>query len=469
MKRLGRTAGLAVVLATAGALAAGTDGSWTRCSQPGRLTPDPAGSTNYVATWGTNPGSCPTSSGYTFRTIDAAVRCARGKDTIFVRGGTYGPFNVSNLWPSDRVLVTNYPGENPTIDGWNNVGDYQAIVWLWNVSNVAFQGLTIQNTGVTDAEHGGYGVKVDYSTHVGLYFNTIRNTARHGVVMDGHQHEVVGNEIAWTVLRNQWKSSNWWDGGFATASYRQQWGLKFLGNSVHDAWGECVDMIQISGVTVEGNQIYNCYSGNLYVSNSADVKINRNYIFANTDAYNKPGVWYRSLGIGIANEGTTGGFSANHIVVTNNIVERVQQALRYWRSHTGGGIWDMYANLYVGFNTFAHTQLWPIRFDGPDGNPQGWNRLRQNVILNDSGWPWYSNDNSQNWEVAKNWQYSSGTTWNSPGVADTGGGWTGAYELTDASTLRWIVAPNSEWDMPWDDFNCNWRNPNDWGAAGASQ
>ncbi len=46
----------------------------------------------------------------------------------------------------------------------------------------------------------------------------------------------------------------------------------------------------------------------------------------------------------------------------------------------------MYANVYVGFNTFAHTQTWPIRIDGPDGNPQGWNRLRQNIVLNDSGW-----------------------------------------------------------------------------------
>ena len=146
-------------------------------------------------------------------------------------------------------------------------------------------------------------------------------------------------------------------------------------------------MLQISGVTVEGNQIYNCYSGNLYVSNSADVRINRNWIFANTDAYNKPGVWYRSLGIGIANEGTDGGFSIDRIVVTNNIVERVQQALRYWRSHSGGSIWDMYANLYVGFNTFAHTQLWPIASMGRTGNSRAGtasgrkSSQRQRVVL----------------------------------------------------------------------------------------
>lgn len=468
MQKLGRILGVVIGVASASSLAAGTDGSWSACTMPARLTPDPAGSTNYVATWGTNPGSCPSWSGYTFRTIDAAVKCARGKDTIMVRGGSYNPFGIANTWPSDRILITNYPGENPVIDGWYSVGDYQAIVWLWNVSNIAIQGLTIQNTGVPDDEHGGYGVKVDSSTYVKLYYNTIQNTARHGIVMDGHQHEVVGNEIANTVMRNQWKSSNWWDAGFANAGTRQQWGFKFIGNLVHDAWGECVDIIQVSGATVQQNKIYNCMSGNLYVSNSENVTVNRNWIFANTDAYNRPGYWYRSIAIGIANEGATGGFTTKNIRVTNNLVERLGQAVRYWRSHTGGSIWDMYANLYVGFNTFSMLQTWPIRFDAPDGTPQGWNRIRQNIVINTSGWAWYSNDNTSNWEVAKNWPYSSGTTWNTPGITDSNGGWAGAYKLQSYSTLRWVVPPNSEWDMPSDDFNCNWRNPNDWGAAGAS-
>ena len=52
------------------------------------------------------------------------------------------------------VLITNAPGENPVIEGWSSIADYQAILGLWQVSNIAIQGLTIQNTGVTDAEHG---------------------------------------------------------------------------------------------------------------------------------------------------------------------------------------------------------------------------------------------------------------------------------------------------------------------------
>ena len=62
-----------------------------------------------------------------------------------------------NLWPSERVLITNYPGENPVIEGWSSVVDYGAVLGALEASNFAIQGLTIRNTGVPDAEHGGYG------------------------------------------------------------------------------------------------------------------------------------------------------------------------------------------------------------------------------------------------------------------------------------------------------------------------
>src|SRR5215470_3997107 len=154
---IGRTLGLLAGLFSAMALGAGADGSWTWCSQTKRISPDPGGRTFYVATWGTNPSSCP-GAGYTFRTLDAAARCAKGRDTIYVKGGTFGPVTIANLWPSAQVLITNAPGENPVFDGWNSVQDYGAILALWRVTNFTIQGLVIRNTGVPDAEHGGYGL-----------------------------------------------------------------------------------------------------------------------------------------------------------------------------------------------------------------------------------------------------------------------------------------------------------------------
>src|SRR5678816_4039748 len=117
---LARTLGLAAGLFSLAALAAGADGSWSWCSQPKRLAANPAGRTFHVRTSGSAPRSCPDWSGYTFRTISAAARCARGKDTIYVHAGTYGPVQLSNLWPSDTVLITNAPGESPVIEGWSS-------------------------------------------------------------------------------------------------------------------------------------------------------------------------------------------------------------------------------------------------------------------------------------------------------------------------------------------------------------
>ena len=74
-----------------------------------------------------------------------------------------------HVWPCSHheslgrrtgIPITNAPGENPVIEGWSSIADYQAILGLWQVSNIAIQGLTVQNTGVSDAEHGGYGIRV---------------------------------------------------------------------------------------------------------------------------------------------------------------------------------------------------------------------------------------------------------------------------------------------------------------------
>src|SRR5215469_533795 len=147
LRGFGRTLGLAAGLFSLAALAAGADGSWTQCAAPARLTPDPAGRLFHVATWGTNPGYCP-APGYTFRTIDAAAKCAQGRDTIYVHNGTYGPVLIMNLWPSAQVLITNAPGENPIIDGWGGIADYAAVLGLWQVTNFAIQGREVRNTGV---------------------------------------------------------------------------------------------------------------------------------------------------------------------------------------------------------------------------------------------------------------------------------------------------------------------------------
>ena len=108
MHAFGRMVGVGMIMATSAALAAGADGSWTSCGSPARLQPDWSARLFHVATWGTDPGWCPW-NGYTFRTITEAAKCLQGGDTIYVHGGTYGPVQLANLWPSRQVLITAAP------------------------------------------------------------------------------------------------------------------------------------------------------------------------------------------------------------------------------------------------------------------------------------------------------------------------------------------------------------------------
>src|SRR4029077_8806418 len=111
----------------------------------------------------------------------------------------------------------------------------------------------------------------------------------------------------------------------ATGTHRSQWGYKLVGNSVHDSYGECVDVLNLDGVTVEGNRIYNCISTNLFVSGSRNVTVNRNWIYANTDHFNRKDYGYRATGIILGNEGGQYGWSLNNVRLTNNIVEWLSQ------------------------------------------------------------------------------------------------------------------------------------------------
>ena len=93
-----------------------------------------------------------------------------------MHGGTYGPVTLVNLWPSDQVLITNAPGENPVFEGWSSVADYGPSSASGRSSNIAIQGLDHPEHRRRDAEHGGYGIRMSESSTVKLYFNTVHDT-----------------------------------------------------------------------------------------------------------------------------------------------------------------------------------------------------------------------------------------------------------------------------------------------------
>jgi len=224
----------------------------------------------------------------------------------------------------------------------------------------------------------------------------------------------------------------------------------------------------VDGATVESNRIYNCVSTNIFVSNSQNVSVNRNWVYANTDKYNRRDLGYRATGVQLANESTWVGWSLKNIRITNNIVEWVSQGIRYWRAHSGGSVTDTYGSLYVGFNDINRTTYAPLRFDTPEwGWPSSNSRLRQNIVLNSSSITWFSTNESGAWNSGSNRTYAWNWSTYNPGINDTYGTYTWAYKWRSGAVQRYTVAPWSEWDMPGDDYNCGVRDQNQWNSPGA--
>ena len=106
--------------------------------------------------------------------------------------------------------------------------------------------------------------------------------------------------------------SNYWDGGIATGT-RNQWGYKLVGNSVHDSYGECVDVLERRRRDRRGEQDLQLRQREPLRLQLANVTLNRNWIYANTDQYNRPDLGYRAAGIQLGERGQLVGWSLNNV------------------------------------------------------------------------------------------------------------------------------------------------------------
>ena len=238
---------------------------------------------------------------------------------------------------------------------------------------------------------------------------------------------------------------------------KRQWSWKLIGNSIHDSYGECADVLAVDGATIEGNKIYNCVSTNVFVSNSQNVTINRNWISANTDRYDRPEYGYRATGIQLANEGSWAGWSLRNVRITNNIVEWVSQGIRYWRSRSGGDIWRHLRRPLRGVQhpeqdavrtpPLRHPRrlVASVRKPAP-AKPDPQHQRKQLVLDAELGLV----DHGREPELQQRNASSS------PGIKDTWGTYASAYELRSGAAIR-DRGPWSESDMPSTDYNCQSR------------
>jgi hypothetical protein len=166
----------------------------------------------YVATTGDDSKSG--TEAEPLRTIQKAVAVARAGDTVLVRSGVY-PGHVMLRFsgePEKAVVLKNYPGERPVVDGekrgrielQSEQGWQKAIGWI-----------TVEGFEVTN---GWDGIKFYNAHDIVLRGNHLHNNLNQGILGNGHHVRIEGNVIAHNGFKADNEKSNKEHGIYCTGS-----------------------------------------------------------------------------------------------------------------------------------------------------------------------------------------------------------------------------------------------------------
>ena len=242
----------------------------------------PAG-TYFVSPAGSD--SAPGTAERPFRTIGSALRLAKAGDTVLVRAGTY------TEWASFEgagsagapVVLSNYPGERPSITGRLRItGSY------FRVSGFAF-------LGQTSANRSGTMIYVTGGRHVEITGNEIANAWTHGIYLDAGATDIA-------ITRN-WIHDN---GTHAVYDHGIYWETARSGVIANNL---------VTGNRANGMQLY---------PNADDVVVTHNTVVGNG-----------RFGIVVGGESTT---SDGNMIVNNVVAFNADYGIRtYWGGPVGSG------------------------------------------------------------------------------------------------------------------------------------
>ena len=141
-----------------------------------------------------NPGTI----GAPFRTIqrgvDEVANVGLG-GTVYVREGIYAEQVViaASGTPAAEVILRNYPGEAPRIDGTGVTYTWGGLIQVFEHDHIIIQGFEIHNSPIA-------GIRVAHSDHVTVRGNKTWNTVESGVGIWNSTHaQVLDNEIRLAV------------------------------------------------------------------------------------------------------------------------------------------------------------------------------------------------------------------------------------------------------------------------------
>ena len=329
-----------------------------------------AASSYYVATNGddSNPGT----EAQPFRTINRGASVLSPGDTLYVRGGTYHEQVVipHSGTASNPITVSAYPGENPVIDGQDNIpGDWEYLVRLTG-DYIILDGLEIKNSA-------SIGIGITGGNHNELRNLNVHHSWYNGIlVIDNSSYSLVeGCEVWWNVLENEGGTMG--EGGWAIGlASRYSDYTTFRNNVVYNNWGEGISSVETEHTTIEDNVVYDNYAINIYIMNAVYTLAQRNLVYHTGD--NR---WYRAPGIGLCDEEYLGHARLSETTIVNNMILGGNGCLYFWLGHPDSGL----KNFLIAHNTFVNSHR-ITTFQIASGNHQN-TRIENNIFLQEDSLP----------------------------------------------------------------------------------
>ena len=283
-----------------------------------------------------------------YRTIKAATRVVRPGDEVVVRAGTYYEESVITCkgTASGRIVIRAATGEKVILDG-SQLPAETDLFTLHTTEYVDFVGFEVRNATRS-------AVVVWQARHTRVLDNDIHHAWRNGIYVGGtvtpaaFDITLSGNLVHDTALENQYHTRT--SGGWPAAVVVSRTdGATITGNHIYNNDGEGLISLRSNSHLIEGNEIADNYSMNLYLDNSRMTVANGNLIYSRNARYFRNGK--PAAGIGVANEAKDVMNPSSDNTFTNNIVVGTRWGFYYGNYESGGGL----RNTKVVNNTFYGT------------------------------------------------------------------------------------------------------------------
>jgi parallel beta-helix repeat protein len=280
-----------------------------------------------------------------YRTIKAATRVAKPGDEVVVRAGIYYDESVITCKGAAGapIVIRAAAGEKVILDG-SNLPAGTDLFTLHTTDYVDFAGFEVRN-----AQRSA--VVLWHARNTRVLDNDIHHAYRNGIYVGGDVTPAVfditisGNLVHDTALANQ--SHALASGGWPAAVVVSRTdGATITGNRIYNNDGEGLISLRSNSALIEGNEISDNYSMNLYLDNARMITANANLIHSGNARYFRNGK--PAAGIGVANEVKDVMNWSSDNTFTNNIVVGTRWGFYYGNYEAGGGL----RNTKVVNNTF---------------------------------------------------------------------------------------------------------------------